>query len=248
LLSVNGVSCDTTAPEVTLTADRSFVTADGAVTLSATTEDNLIVKKVIFEKDGEVIGVDTDAPFTFDADITGADNGLRIFSAKAVDIAGNEASASDRVVVAIGNRFFGTATEGENTYAHLLEYFDQITPGNAGKWGVVEAARDQMNWTQLDLAYNFAKNAGLPFKYHTLIWGSQAPSWLAALSHEEQLEELEEFMAAMADRYPNIDMIDVVNEPLHMLSGGRPGLSGSRIRAATARGNRRRHHHRGRNV
>ena len=31
----------------------------------------------------------------------------------------------------------------------------------------------------------------------------------------EQLEEIDEWMAAIAERYPDIDQIDVVNEPLH---------------------------------
>jgi len=68
--------------------------------------------------------------------------------------------------------------------------------------GLVEATRDQMNWTALDEAYDFAKANGIPFKLHTLVWGTQQPGWIAGLSTEEQLEEIDEWMAALAARYP----------------------------------------------
>src|SRR5439155_21346529 len=94
-------------------------------------------------------------------------------------------------------------------------YFNQVTPENAGKWGSVEATRDVMNWAQLDLAYNLAKSNGFPFRLHTLIWGAQQPAWIASLPVAEQREEIEEWFALVAARYPDIDFIDVVNEPLH---------------------------------
>lgn len=72
-----------------------------------------------------------------------------------------------------------------------------------------------MDWTLLDLAYNTAKENGLPFKFHTFVWGNQSPAWLATLSADEQQVELEEFMTAVAERYSDIAIIDVVNEPLH---------------------------------
>ena len=50
---------------------------------------------------------------------------------------------------------------------------------------------------------------------HTLIWGNQQPAWIEALPPAEQLDEIKEWFAAVAARYPDIDFIDVVNEPLH---------------------------------
>jgi endo-1,4-beta-xylanase len=98
---------------------------------------------------------------------------------------------------------------------NLTAYFNQVTPENAGKWGSVEAVRDVMDFTALDAAYDFAKAQGLPFKMHTLIWGNQQPSWIETLPPEDQLAEIEEWFAALAERYPDLDQIDVVNEPLH---------------------------------
>ncbi|WP_139923171.1 endo-1,4-beta-xylanase [Hymenobacter sp. DG01] len=91
-------------------------------------------------------------------------------------------------------------------------YFNQVTPENAGKWGSVEGTRNQMNWTELDSAYALAKTKGYPFKMHTLIWGQQQPVWIENLPAAEQLAEINEWFAAVAQRYPDLDQIEVVNE------------------------------------
>ena len=95
------------------------------------------------------------------------------------------------------------------------DYWNQVTPENAGKWGSVEGTRDNMNWTGLDAAYALAKDNGFPFRFHVLIWGNQQPSWIETLPAAEQLEEIEEWFAAVAERYPDIDFLEVVNEPLN---------------------------------
>ncbi len=94
-------------------------------------------------------------------------------------------------------------------------YWDQVTPENSTKWGSVESTRDNMNWTNADTSYNFAKSNGYPFKFHTLVWGSQEPSWVSGLSASEQRAELLEWIHASAQRYGDAEYIDVVNEPLH---------------------------------
>ncbi|MDZ7288746.1 MAG: endo-1,4-beta-xylanase [candidate division KSB1 bacterium] len=92
-------------------------------------------------------------------------------------------------------------------------YWNQVTPENAGKWGSVEGIRDNYNWG-VDLSYNYAKQRGIPFKWHTLIWGQQQPSWISALGSQEKAEEVEEWIRLVGERYPDIDLVDVVNEPL----------------------------------
>lgn len=112
------------------------------------------------------------------------------------------------------DKFLGCSYgSGENTN-EFLSLFNQVTPENAGKWGSVESTRDAMNWGSLDAIYDLAKENGLKYKHHVLVWGSQQPSWISSLSTEEQLEEIEEWFAAVAGRYPDIDQIEVVNEPL----------------------------------
>ncbi len=107
----------------------------------------------------------------------------------------------------------------------FAEYWNQVTPENAGKWGSAEPSRDQMNWEPLDAAYRLAKENSFPFKLHALIWGNQQPAWMEDLPTQEQREEIEEWFAALAERYPEVDQIDVVNEPLND-PPDRPGQGG----------------------
>lgn len=138
------------------------------------------------------------------------------------------ASAPDRVVVTVNQqKFFGTAPGGPEDYEHLVTYFNQITPENAGKWGSVEATRDVMDWTALDTAHQTAVDNGFEFKYHVLLWGQQQPGWIASLPAEEQLAEIEEWMAAVAARYPDLDLVEVVNEPMNAPPSYRDALGGA---------------------
>ncbi len=113
------------------------------------------------------------------------------------------------------SKFLGNIFRSSSEPRNFSQYWNQVTPENAGKWESVESSRDQMNWGTLDAIYNYAKQHGFPFKMHTLVWGNQQPSWITSLSQAEQRAEVEEWFAAVAARYPAIDLIDVVNEPLH---------------------------------
>jgi len=112
-------------------------------------------------------------------------------------------------------KYLGSAWSPGTASLNFANYWNQVTPENGGKWGTVEGTRDVMNWTQADAAYAQAKSNGFKFKWHTLVWGNQQPAWIAALPPAEQLEEIREWYAEIAARYPDIDQIDVVNEPLH---------------------------------
>lgn len=97
----------------------------------------------------------------------------------------------------------------------FTSYWNQVTPENGGKWGSVERTKDVMNWNELDAAYKLAKDNGFPFKLHVLIWGSQQPSWIENMTATEQYNQIEEWFLKLAERYPSMDQIEVVNEPLH---------------------------------
>jgi endo-1,4-beta-xylanase len=110
-------------------------------------------------------------------------------------------------------KFVGNITTGGMVRSDFAMYWNQITPENEGKWGSVEGTRNQMNWSGLDAAYNYAKEHGFPFKQHTFVWGNQQPSWLAGLSAADQKTEVEEWIRLFCERYPDVALIDVVNEP-----------------------------------
>ena len=97
-------------------------------------------------------------------------------------------------------------------------YWNAVTPENGGKWGSVESTRGTYNWADLDKAYAQAKpTTGTQsiFRMHTLIWGAQQPAWIKGLSDADQLAAINAWFAAVAARYPKIDFIDVVNEPIN---------------------------------
>ncbi len=103
-----------------------------------------------------------------------------------------------------------------NVRSDFNTYWNGVTAENSCKWGSVESNRDVMNWANADKAYNHAKNNNLPFRYHALAWGSQYPSWIKTLSPADFQAEIEEYMAAIAARYPLIDQIDVLNENMYL--------------------------------
>ncbi len=110
-------------------------------------------------------------------------------------------------------KFVGNITTSGQVRPDFIQYWDQITPENEGKWGSVEPTRDVMNWGPLDAVYNHARQNGIPFKQHTLVWGSQYPAWITSLSPAEQAAEVEEWIQQFCQRYPETALIDVVNEP-----------------------------------
>jgi arabinoxylan arabinofuranohydrolase len=117
--------------------------------------------------------------------------------------------------------FVGNITTNGNVRSDFIQYWDQITPENEGKWASVEGTRDVYNWSGLDQAYNYAMEHNIPFKQHTFVWGNQSPSWINSLSASEQAAEIEEWIRDYCARYPNTAMIDVVNEstPGHAPAG-----------------------------
>lgn len=113
----------------------------------------------------------------------------------------------------VGNyKYVGNITTRGAVRSDFVQYWDQITPENEGKWGSVERQRDVYNWSGVDAAYNYAKQNNILFKQHTFVWGSQYPTWIDSLSPSEQAAEIEEWIRDFCIRYPDVDQIDVVNE------------------------------------
>jgi len=93
-------------------------------------------------------------------------------------------------------------------------YWNGVTAENSCKWGSVEGRRGSFNWSGADVSYNHAKNNNLMFRYHAALWAAQYPSWVTSLSTNDARAEVVEYMEAIAERYPYIDQIDVLNEQL----------------------------------
>ena len=93
--------------------------------------------------------------------------------------------------------------------------WNQITPENETKWDAIEGSRrGSFNFSGADKSANYAKQWGFPFKYHCLIWGAQYPSWVNSLSTEEQYAAIVEYFDAVKKHFPDLEIIDVVNEAI----------------------------------
>ncbi len=126
------------------------------------------------------------------------------------------------------NKFLGNITSRGQVRSDFGTYWNQITPENETKWGSVESSRDNMSWSGADRVANYAKTAGIVWKFHTLAWGSQYPNWITGLSQADQLAEVTEWFDEVKKKYPDLPMFDVVNEahPNHAPAPFRNALGG----------------------
>lgn len=112
------------------------------------------------------------------------------------------------------DKFLGNiTTRGRVEYDSepFCQLWNQITCENESKWASVEGRNDNFRWHS-DQAYNYAHQHAFPFKFHTLIWGAQYPKWIEEMSPEKRLQEITQWMDAVKERYPDLQLIDVVNE------------------------------------
>ncbi|MGA9407722.1 MAG: endo-1,4-beta-xylanase [Bacteroidota bacterium] len=106
---------------------------------------------------------------------------------------------------------------GYSIHSDFSNYWNQVTPENAGKWGSVEQSQGSYSWTELDDIYNYAIANNFPYKHHNLIWGSQQPSFMdkGILDSAQQYQEIVNWIQASGARYADANFCDVVNEPVH---------------------------------
>jgi hypothetical protein len=85
---------DPDAPTVSLTAPSEGTTLARTVTLQASASDNFGVSRVEFYMDGQLLGSDTTAPFTYPWDTQPLENGSHTLTARAYDVKGNAATSA----------------------------------------------------------------------------------------------------------------------------------------------------------
>lgn len=116
------------------------------------------------------------------------------------------------------DKFLGNITTGNNQVDYGKEAFhtlwNQITPENATKWDACEGSRGNYTFSGADQSANYAKKWGFPFKFHTLVWGSQFPGWVKNLSVSDRNKAIVAWFDAVKKHYPNLEIIDVVNEAI----------------------------------
>lgn len=114
------------------------------------------------------------------------------------------------------SKYLGTTWQ-DTAYPSFGGFFTQLTPENDGKWGPVEGAgAGQFSWSNLDAMYSLAAQRGMLIKQHNMIAAGQQPGWVTS-ANAAQAES--QWFSAYAQRYGSqVNMIDVVNEPLQAIS------------------------------
>jgi len=221
-------SCVITAPHV-----NAYFKKQSKVTINAYASDmggsGLAgeISKVEFFIDNQKIGESTTAEnniysYKWNADnigeyhikATATDNLGKSFTSAGVLVSVGTSNIEEIGLSAGKGKYLGNNVRNSGVEPSFTDYWNAVTSGNGGKWQTVERIRDVMNWDGGDIAYNLATSNNLAYRYHTLAWGNQYPDWITTLEPQEFQAEMEEFISAVAERYPYIDQIDVINEPL----------------------------------
>ncbi len=128
-------------------------------------------------------------------------------------------SNPDKFLGNITTRYQMDAGGGVDPYYKL---WNQVTPENESKWGSVEGTRGSFNWG-CDTPFNYAKKYGFTYKFHAFVWGAQYPNWFTnSLSISERYKAIVTWFDAVKKKYPELPMIDVVNEAVGMHQQGNP--------------------------
>ncbi len=90
-----------------------------------------------------------------------------------------------------GTAVGGISLNGVNSFLNnanysdfLLDHFNTITQGNAGKWAYNEGTRDVVTMQAVDRMLQYAEDNNLDVRLHNMLWGdSQQPSWVIDMAN-----------------------------------------------------------------
>ncbi len=93
--------------------------------------------------------------------------------------------------------------------------FNIVTPENSMKWGWIQPLRGQFDFEDADYLADFARDNGMVYHGHPLIWYTQLPGWLLALPPESLESEMLRHIDAVVGHFAGrVQIWDVVNEAL----------------------------------
>lgn len=109
-------------------------------------------------------------------------------------------------------KFLGNIPVDGEVPSDFAKYWNQITPEYECLWVQIEKNRGEYDFSKCDAIYNWAKENGVLFKFRTLVWGTRYPGWVSQLNVEETKDAITAWFDAVAEHYPDLEMIDVVTE------------------------------------
>jgi endo-1,4-beta-xylanase len=139
-------------------------------------------------------------------------------------------------------------SDAANLQQRILENFNAVVPGNAGKWQQNEFGRDSLYSPVLNDLFDFAEQNSLRMRMHNMLWGNQQPSWVNTLLNNAQSSnpttaaeakidlrnEITERIAYYlgnvgtdwSDRYQHVDILnESVHVPVYMDIFGADGIA-----------------------
>jgi endo-1,4-beta-xylanase len=132
----------------------------------------------------------------------------------ATGTAGGPGTGGSTGPVTSPTKFVGNIDTRSQIRSDFKKYWDQFTPENAGKWGSVQGGgQSSFSWNTLDSFYKFCTDNNVVFKQHTFVWGPQQPTWTDSLTTSNGPAAVQNWMKTYCQRYPKVQIIDVVNEP-----------------------------------
>ena len=138
---------------------------------------------------------------------------FRILNIASAAILGVAVSSVSALGLADGAaKFLGNIPVDGEVPSDFAKYWNQITPEYECLWVQIEATRGEFDFSKCDAIYNWAKENGVLFKFNTLVWGTRYPGWVSQLNVEETKDAITAWFDAVADHYPDLEMIDVVTE------------------------------------
>ena len=129
----------------------------------------------------------------------------------------------------------GTASNELLFPDHYTEYWDTVTCNNPFKWRPNQSTTSQSNSGTFnfnisgaaDYVYNYTIDNGMDFIWHNLLWGANQgyPEWLVGLSEADTKTAFDNWLSAIANKYPKVSAFAVLNEVYPGHQSGTASLS-----------------------
>lgn len=105
---------------------------------------------------------------------------------------------------------------------HYTKYWDTVTCNNPMKWRPNQDTTTQADSGTFafnvsgaaDYVYNYTIDNNMEFIWHTLLWGANQgyPEWLVGLSEADTKSTFDNWLNAIATKYPDVGSFNVLNE------------------------------------